>query len=580
MTRSALRLPKPNIEFSEPATESDEPSIRGDFQLSSMNLRIEVWSVTEWSTWFSVRCWSAREGRVWLMVLCLQWLRRSGRPVFPGVLAGIDAGKGHHWIAVVDEAGVRRWSRKVENDESAILDALAEILPLAQTVHWAVDISGTASTLLPALLAAHGQQAVYVPGRTVNRMSGAYRGEAKTDERDAYVIAESARHRRDFTAIDVPAQLAADLALLVWHRKDLVADRVRMVNRLRDALTGIFPALERAFDYSGQHGALVLMTGYQTPAALRRIGQARLERWLAKRGVRSAGQVADTAVQAAHAQHTTLPGEAVAAETVAGLAAQLLALDERIGRIDKQITGVFRTHPRASIIESMPGIGPILGAELLVAAGDFTDYSDAGHLASAACLAPFPRDSGIADADTVEGVIGRRGRGVRLLQRVDQRDDAVLLVGRVGTTGVAVLVCGLLHEGDGQQVVVVDRLVEVRQVALVVGLAVVADLRHRFRRDVVHVGRRSVVLERVVVRRVVRDRGADVGVPLATDGLAGRGGWFGRAEAALEPAPVTFLALSRSPMFFPVSTRWSLLLAQSSKPGSGSPMTVPIYRCR
>jgi transposase len=300
--------------------------------------------------------------------------------------AGIDAGKGHHWITVVDGTGGRIWSRKVDNDESAILDALGEILALAGTVHWAVDISGTSAALLLALLAAHGQQAVYVPGRTVNRMSGAYRGEAKSDARDAYVIAESARVRRDFTAIDVPAQLAADLALLVAHRKDLVADRVRMINRLRDVLTGIFPALERAFDYSSQRGALVLLTGYQTPAALRRAGRTRLERWLAKRAVRSAGQVADTALHAAHAQHTSLPGEAVAAEIVAQLATQLLALDQRIGRLDQQITTAFRSHPQASIIESMPGMGPILGAELLVAAGDFGAYIDDGHLASAAGL--------------------------------------------------------------------------------------------------------------------------------------------------------------------------------------------------
>jgi transposase len=123
-----------------------------------------------------------------------------------------------------------------------------------------VDISGTASALLLALLAAHGQQAVYVPGRTVNRMAGAYRGEAKTDARDAYVIAETARHRRDFAATDVPAQLAADLSLLTAHRTDLVTDRVRMINRLRDVLTGVFPALERAFDYSAHKGALVLLT--------------------------------------------------------------------------------------------------------------------------------------------------------------------------------------------------------------------------------------------------------------------------------------------------------------------------------
>jgi len=308
--------------------------------------------------------------------------------------AGIDAGKGHHWITVVDGTGGRLWSKKVENDESAILDALGEVLALAGTVHWAVDISGTASALLLALLAAHGQQALYVPGRTVNRMSGAYRGEAKTDARDAYVIAETARHRRDLTMIDVPAQLAADLALLTARRTDLVADRVRMINRLRDTLTAVFPALERAFDHSSQRGALVLLAGYQTPDGLRRTGQARLERWLTKRKVRNAEQVAATAIEAAKAQYTTLPGQAVAAEIVADLAAQLLALDERISRIDKQITAVFRTHPQAQIIESMPGIGPILGAELVVAAGDFASFADDGHLASAAGLVPVPRDSG------------------------------------------------------------------------------------------------------------------------------------------------------------------------------------------
>ncbi|MEV6796595.1 IS110 family transposase [Streptomyces sp. NPDC051320] len=310
------------------------------------------------------------------------------------VWAGVDAGKGHHWAAVVDETGATLWSKKIDNDESAILAALGEILDLADEVRWAVDISGTSSALLLALLAAHGQQAVYVPGRTVNRMSGAYRGEAKTDARDAYVIAETVRHRNDFAAIDVPAQLAADLALLTAHRSDLVADRTRMINRLRDVLTGIFPALERAFDYSSQKGALVLLTGYQSPAAIRRRGRARLAAWLVNRGVRSADTVAATALDAAHAQQTTLPGEGVAAQIVAGLAEQILALDDRLKRIDKQIRETFRSHPQSEIIESLPGMGPILGAEFVVAAGDLAAYADAGHLASAAGLVPVPRDSG------------------------------------------------------------------------------------------------------------------------------------------------------------------------------------------
>ncbi|AKH82074.1 transposase [Streptomyces sp. CNQ-509] len=310
------------------------------------------------------------------------------------VWAGIDAGKGHHWAAVVDDTGATLWSKKIDNDESAILTALGEILGLADEVHWAVDIAGTSSALLLALLAAHGQRTVYVPGRTVNRMAGAYRGEAKTDARDAYVIAETARHRRDFTTIDVPAQLAADLALLTAHRADLVADRVRMINRLRDMLTGIFPALERAFDYSAHKGALVLLTGYQTPAAIRRRGRARLTAWLANRAVRGADAVAATALEAAQAQQTALPGEDVAAQLVADLATQILALDDRLKQIDKQIRERFRSHPQAEIIESLPGMGPILGAEFIVAAGDLTAYTDAGHLASAAGLVPVPRDSG------------------------------------------------------------------------------------------------------------------------------------------------------------------------------------------
>ncbi|MFJ3996367.1 IS110 family RNA-guided transposase [Streptomyces parvus] len=310
------------------------------------------------------------------------------------IWAGIDAGKGHHWAAVVDETGATLWSKKTADDESAILTALSEILELGDEVHWAVDISGTSSALLLALLAAHGQRAVYVPGRTVNRMSGAYRGEAKTDARDAYVIAETARHRRDFATIGVPARLAADLALLTAHRSDLVADRVRMINRLRDVLTGVFPALERAFDYSAHKGALVLLTGYQTPAAIRRRGRARLTAWLANRAVRGADVVATTALEAARAQQTALPGEDVAAQIVADLAARILALDGRLKRIDKQIRETFRSHPRAEIIESLPGTGPILGAEFVVAAGDLTAYADAGHLASAAGLVPVPRDSG------------------------------------------------------------------------------------------------------------------------------------------------------------------------------------------
>jgi transposase len=308
--------------------------------------------------------------------------------------AGIDVGKGHHWVCLIDDAGSTVWSTKVVNDEAAILDAVGGVLARAEEVVWGVDVTGTMSGLLLALLAAHGQRVRYVPGRTVNQMAGAYRGEAKTDARDAYVIAETLRHRGDLAEVEVSTTLVTELRLLVTHRTDLVGDRVRMVNRLRDVLSGYFPALERSFDYAHSRGSLTLLTGYQTPQAIRRAGHSRLRAWLVKRKVRNADQIAAAAVAAAKTQQTIVPGQDVAASIVADLAAQLLAIGSRISELDVRITSTFHAHPQAEIIESLPGMGPILGAELIAAAGDLNGYANAGRLASAAGLVPVPRDSG------------------------------------------------------------------------------------------------------------------------------------------------------------------------------------------
>lgn len=310
------------------------------------------------------------------------------------IWVGIDAGKGHHWAVAVNAEGETVFSRKVVNDETEILQLISAACETGDEVRWAVDISGRASTLLLALLVAHGQPVVYVPGRTVHRMSGAYRGEGKTDAKDALVIADTARMRRDFTPLGVPDETVATLRLLTAHRADLIADRVRLINRLRDALVGICPALERAFDYSAAKGPVVMLTEYQTPAALRRIGVKRLTTWLERRKVRSAGDVAARAVEAAQSQITALPGEKRAAKLVCDLAHQLLALDERIKDTDREIRDTFRLDDRAEIIESLPGMGPILGAEFVAIVGDLSGYESAARLASHAGLAPVPRDSG------------------------------------------------------------------------------------------------------------------------------------------------------------------------------------------
>jgi transposase len=225
-------------------------------------------------------------------------------------------------------------------------------------------------------------------------MAEAYR-QGKTDSRDAYALAETIRQRRGFAVLGAAAPHASsELRLLLAHRRTLVGDRKRSITRIRDLLTGYFPALERAFPFAERKGAIMLLTGYQTPKAIRDAGQQYLDAWLTVRRVQLPRRIAEKAVEAAEQQHIEVAGQAVKARLVAELAADVQALDARIAAVEQALTTLSRAHPQARLIESMPGYGPLLAAEVVATVGDFSNFPSAAHLAAFAGLVPIPHDSG------------------------------------------------------------------------------------------------------------------------------------------------------------------------------------------
>src|SRR5277367_2526266 len=283
--------------------------------------------------------------------------------------AGIDAGKSEHHCLVIDTDGQRLLSRRVANDEAVLGELIDAVITPADggEVTWAIDLNHGGAALLISLLMAAEQRLLYIPGRTVYHASGSYRGEGKTDAKDAAIIADQARMRRDLQPLRPGDEIAVDLRILTARRSDLVADRTRAINRLRAQLLEYFPALERAFHYSHSKAALILLSGYQTPEGLRRAGAARLAAWLRKRKAYNAPTVAAAAIEAAKSQHTVVPGQQLAAAMVARLAEEVMTLNTEIGDTDAMIEERFRRHRHAEIILSMPGFGVILGAEFLAA---------------------------------------------------------------------------------------------------------------------------------------------------------------------------------------------------------------------
>ncbi|MCW8103671.1 IS110 family RNA-guided transposase [Streptomyces tauricus] len=329
------------------------------------------------------------------------------------IWAGIDAGKTHHHCVAIDESGHRLLSRRVANDEPELLELLTTVLALGDEVTWGIDLADGGAALAITLLFNHDQRVHYISGRAIHRASESYRGEGKTDAKDAAVIADQARIRRDLQRLRTGDETITDLKILTGRRTDLVADRTRTVNRLRGQLTSIFPGLERALDLTNT-GPLTLLTGYQTPASLRRAGKKRLEAWLRNRKVLRADRLAETAMKAAGRQHTRLPGEKLTAQMVHTLAREVMALNQQVAELDKAIEARFREHRDFDVITSMPGLGVILGAEFLAATGsDMTAFGTADRLAGFGGVAPVPRDSG-----KISGNLRRPRRYNRRLQRV------------------------------------------------------------------------------------------------------------------------------------------------------------------
>jgi transposase len=169
--------------------------------------------------------------------------RRDEEVPVPRLWAGIDAGKTHHHCVAIDEDGRRVLSRRVANDETELLALIADVLSAArgEEVVWATDLNQGGAALLISLLVDNGQAVLYIPGRTVHHAARTYRGDGKTDAKDAGIIADKARMRRDLQPVRAGDETAAGLRLLTARRIDLVRDRSRAFNRLRATLLEYFP---------------------------------------------------------------------------------------------------------------------------------------------------------------------------------------------------------------------------------------------------------------------------------------------------------------------------------------------------
>jgi transposase len=254
-----------------------------------------------------------------------------------------------------------------------------------------IDQPGSIAQLTLAVAARRQVPVAYVPGLVMRRAADLYLGEAKTDKRDAFIIADTGRtRRRQVHWLDAGSdEMLGQLRVLNGFDIDLAADQTRLANRLRDALTSVSPALERALGKRlAQAGVRDLLARYPTLTALRNAGRARITKVIRARSPRLAVTVTGAVLTALDAQSVTVPAEEATGRVIAELAGELDRVLTRRDALAGEIEEVFLAHPFGELLSTLPGIGPRTGSRILAEIGDGTRFADGAR------MAPVTRQSG------------------------------------------------------------------------------------------------------------------------------------------------------------------------------------------
>jgi transposase len=311
------------------------------------------------------------------------------------VFCGLDVGKSEHHACALDQAGKRLHDKALPNDEAAlrtVFAGLAEHGPVLVVVDQPASIGALAVAVARELDVA----VAYLPGLAMRRIADLHPGQAKTDARDAHVIAEAARTMpHTLRRVGTDDETLAELSVLAGYDDDLAGQSTRLTNRLRDAMLHVHPALERLLGPRlDRGGVLDLLTVAPTPQALRDLGPDGIAQAMRARSPRLARTLPTQILAALDAQSLVVPGTTAFARVIAGVATQLREVHRERDDLATELETRLEAHPLGPVLTSMPGLGVRTAIKILTIVGDGSAFPTAGHLAAYAGLAPVTRRSG------------------------------------------------------------------------------------------------------------------------------------------------------------------------------------------
>jgi len=221
---------------------------------------------------------------------------------------------------------------------------------------------------------------------------------AKDDPTDAELALDLlCRHPEQLKALCPQSAPMRALQQLVEQRRSLVADRVRLTNRVSNALKNYFPQPLQWFDEKGTVLFCDFLARWPTLKQVQRARRTSLRTFFFEHNVRRE-QLITQRIDAIRCATALTHDDAVIgpnALVVETLVAQLRCVIDAIDTFDCAIADTAAKITDYPLFEALPGAGPTLAPRLLVAFGEQRDrYHDAAQIQKYSGIAPVTERSG------------------------------------------------------------------------------------------------------------------------------------------------------------------------------------------
>lgn len=301
---------------------------------------------------------------------------------------GLDVGKSFHWAYAVDRDGEVLLSRRVANSEGE-LDSLLAGLPADTLV--VVDQRRNIGALAIRRARLAGRPVAYLPGSAEHQLARSFPGIAKTDERDAQVIARAALGMpQTLRAVPADDPSLEGARIMAAQLAQVKRDRTACANALRAHLLESCPPFEAACEATASWcaGMLAELGG---PWNMLDAGRERFCASSRRHG--ATREQRDRLWEAISGQRPSQRAVAAEARYVRHLARRIAEDNELEAELAAAMAEELEGNEDYENLKTVPGIGPRTAAQLVVSV-DVSEFDSHDKLASYCGLAPATQRSG------------------------------------------------------------------------------------------------------------------------------------------------------------------------------------------